>query len=470
MKRFIYIPIITFIGMALFACTTSKPYAFDDVYYNPNNDPVKQVQKDPREDFNKTDNIRYDGSYENRYAEDEKSEEYPQSLYQNRYTRAEKEDNSQSQEQINDNGSTNITINNANNQNGDAEYYDENYASSLSELNSPVRSFNTYDPYVRDRILYTQDPFFCRPTLYNSFNYWDPFTPRTGLSLGWNSWSGWNVGVGVGIGWGFNRWGAANAFYDPFFNPYYDPFWGYNRWGFANPYWGGGFGFNNYWAGYNQGFYNGVNQGNFFVGNGESGSGRRNITAPRRGSGSPTLDRTTNGETERRSRTAPALSREKNNAAPSRTPRNNEKDLRGNARQERLVTEPKRETPEKYRSDRSPNSYTRPTPSRNTESKPSINPRPAVRPTPSRTNTQPTYSRPSRRNNTYNRSNRVQPQRQSQPQRQPQVQPQQKSRPSPSFNRSRPTYNNSSPSIRPSGGSRSTPSRSTPSRSSRPRR
>ena len=59
MKIAFQITTLSAIALLFAACSTYKPYAFDDVYYNPNNDPVKQVQKNPREDFNKSDNISY---------------------------------------------------------------------------------------------------------------------------------------------------------------------------------------------------------------------------------------------------------------------------------------------------------------------------------------------------------------------------------------------------------------------------
>ena len=70
MKSLTYPATFILIATLLAACSTAQPYAFDDVYYHPNNDPVRQVQKDPREDFNQTDQINYDGSYQNRYQKE----------------------------------------------------------------------------------------------------------------------------------------------------------------------------------------------------------------------------------------------------------------------------------------------------------------------------------------------------------------------------------------------------------------
>jgi len=130
-------------GLFLASCSSSySTYAYDDLYYSPNNDPVKQVQANPRKEFNKTDDIKYDGNHQNPYANEEKPADYPQSIYKNRYTEAEANENNQqgNQEYAADDYSD------------DTEYYDEDYAENIQQLNSPVTSYNTYNSNERHRI------------------------------------------------------------------------------------------------------------------------------------------------------------------------------------------------------------------------------------------------------------------------------------------------------------------------------
>jgi len=498
MKTFVKLFSLLFTVGFITACSTSyTPYAYDDVYYKPSNDPINKVKKDPREDFNKTDQIQYDRSYPNRYNEEGQSNDYPQSIYDNRYTEQERADNNQTEDK------SNVTINNYNN-NGDTEYYDEEYAETLNRINSPVRSINTYDPYVRDRIIYTYDPFFVQPTLYGGYNFWNPY-PRTGISFGYNSWSGWNVGFGIGYGYGYSPWRYRHPFHDPF----YDPFWGYNAWNPWNPWnrfgYEYGFGYGSYGMGYahgyNHGFYNGY-YGSGFVGGGSSGesnSGVRRVSTPRGNSGSNTYRRA-GTTTTRESRSSGASLREKENnekigtrpdrggsrdenrgsTTPSARPKVQPKDEPTQERPARNVT------PEKYKIERSPSDYSRPEPSREPANRPTERPSrnyspsstpsntPSTRPSTSSTRpeSKPSYSRPSYSRPSYNRPSRSnsysRPSRQpqTQPQARPQAQPQQSR---PSYNKSRPSYN-STPSYRPSGGGGSRSGGSAPSRSTRPSR
>tara|TARA_R110002096_G_scaffold423734_5_gene631156 strand:- start:4922 stop:6322 length:1401 start_codon:yes stop_codon:yes gene_type:complete len=452
-----------FIAGLFAACSTSyAPYAYDDLYYNPKNDPINKVKKDPREDFNKTNKLSYDGSYENRYVNEENNSTYPESIYQNRYTQAEALENNQPSDSYTNNSTEEVT------------YYDEDYARSLNQINSPVRSFNTYDPYQRDRILYTQDPFFAAPVLYG--NYWDPFMPRTTVGIGWNSFNGWNVGVGYGVGFGFNRF--RNNFYNPYGFGFYDPWnpFGFHPYGLGFGGFGyGGFGFNNYMMGYNQGFMNGFYSRNYYRNHNHGGgihidnsntSNRRNLTTPRGSSGSPTYTR--GDVTNRPTREVRKLDGNAPKSGDSPSARPSREGVRTN-------TPTRSATPERYRSANDRNSYTRPAP----------NARPSRTITPnneSPMNTTPRTVNP-RNNNSYNQPSRPAPrQYESRPQQvQPnrQYQPQQQTRPSrstPNFNRSTPSYNRSTPSYTPSspsfspsrssgdgGGGRSTPSR--PSRS-----
>jgi hypothetical protein len=493
MKTLFKILSLVFTVGIISACSTSySPYAYDDVYYKPSNDPVNKVRKNPREDFNKTDQIQYDGSYENRYEESERSGDYPRSIYDNRYTEEERADNNQTEQ-----GQSNITINNNNNDN--TEYYDEDYAETLNRINSPVRSINTYDPYTRDRIIYTQDPFFMSPNLYGGYNFWNPY-PRSGFGIGYNSWSGWNVGFGMGYGMGYSPWRYQNAylFYDPFYSP-----WGYNPYGFGYGYgMGYGMGFGGYGMGYaqgyNHGFYNGY-YGNGFVGgssNESNNSGVRRISTPRGNSGSttyrkegstPTRDSRTGGTSPREKENNEKVGTRPDRGGESRPNNNSTPAARPKAQpsnSEPAQNRPTRSvTPEKYQIERSPSDYSRPEPSREPANRPTDRPsrnytpsstpsnnNPSTRPStpntrPSSTpESRPTYNRPSYSRPSYNRPSRSNSNSRPnvQPQSRSQAQPQQRSQPS------RPSYNNT-PSYRPSGGG-SRGGGSTPSRSTRPSR
>lgn len=182
-------PLLSLLFSLLFlgACSTAySPYAYDDTYYSPGNDPIKKVQVDPRQEFNKTDNIHYDGSSPNRYSNKSSSREtMSKDAYNNRYVETENnENNSTSDDYVPSNN------NDSEYYNDDTEYYDDNYSNNTNNLYTPVRSFNTYDPYVQDRIIYTNNPYFASPSLYGSYNFWNPYSYGSGLSLGYNSYSG----------------------------------------------------------------------------------------------------------------------------------------------------------------------------------------------------------------------------------------------------------------------------------------
>lgn len=453
----------TFLGLLsillISSCASYTPYAYDDTYYSPNNDPVKQVQKNPREDFNKTDNIQYDGSYSNRYQEEEKAENYPQSLYSNRYTEAERTENNQAQTQT---------------QAEDVEYYDEEYAQTLQTINSPVRSFNTYDPYQRDRILYTYDPFFSAPTLYGNYAFWDPFVPRTNIGIGWNSRSGWNVGVGVGlgIGGGFGNFGYCPPIYNPW-NPWnpYNTFGGYGGFGWGDPFFNGYNPYNPYgrpafWNGYNQGFANGYYRGgnNNFNNGGESRTSNRRVYNTPRGDRGSRNYINNDGSNVRPSRPdgnqkSGATQKNINTTTPTQYARPSRPTRPTSPTEKSVNTVPQnqpRSTPQRYQNNTTPRTYQNQQQRRDRPTT-TTTPKPA---TP--TQKKPVYTQPQRQNNTYNNTDRK-------PRTQPRTQPQRQSRPA--VNRSRPSYNRSTPSYTPTpsrsggGGSRSTPSR--PSRPSR---
>jgi len=428
------------VALLLGACSTSyKPYAYDDVYYSPKNDPIKKVEKDPRDDFNKSNN-QYDGSYPNRYNEADKHEDYPKAMYQNRY--ADDKNNENNQNYIE--GENNSYYNGQQND----EYYDGEYVNTINEINSPVRRFNSYDPYTRDRIIYTADPFFASPSLYGSYQFWDPYYSRSGLSLGYSSWGGWNIGFNYNIGYGrygYNPYGYRSPFYDPFY-------YRYNPWspyGYGYGY-GHGYGINNYWSGYNHGFHNGYYHGNYYGGSfsggesgGSSGSGVRRINTPRGSSGSKNYgEQPAEGRPDRRSTTPTSIEKaaptESIGSRPDRNQINNQmnktpKDEMNPAGSER----PLRNTaPEKYPSNKSQEDYHRPAPTNNArdrqEVRPSQNNLP-VSPS-SQPSAAPSQSRPS--SSPESRPSRVAPQQQSSPSMI--TQPQQRVQPS----NNRPSYNN----------------------------
>jgi len=469
MKRILQISLLSLSAIYLAACSTAhQPYAYDDVYYDPATDPIKQVEKDPSAELNKTDNIQYDNSYPNRYNNDEYSSS-SQGMYQNRYTEAE---HSANNTPYNSGNNQTVIINN-NSSDGDVEYYDPEYAETVRNLNTPVQSFNSYDPYLSARVAYTNDPFFYGPNMYANYNFYDPFVPSAGLTLGWNSWSGWNVGIGIGFG--YAAWGYSNPYYNP-----WRPMYGYNPW---NPWapsygygWGYGWGCDPYWAGYNHGYYHGYNDG-YYHGGGDYGSnGRRYINTPRGSNGSRAF-------TEPRERTRPSAT----------TPNNNYR-LQGTENQNARVASPastnpneslrqstRSRTPSRYSTNKTPETYSRPssttsgrTPSSRTPS--AVTPNATLQPSgtsrssasPSRQPSQSTpmntprttQSRPYS-NDSYNSRRPINTQ--SQPNYQ--SRPSYSTPPSNNLNRSRPSYN-STPSYSPSrsmgGGS--------PSRSSSPSR
>ena len=436
------------ISMLLFSCAYT-PYMYDDAYYTPGNDPVQQVKKNPKEDFNKTNNITYDNNHSNPYNNADNYQSTPESYYsQNRYTEQERAENNAVP------NATNYADNQNYSESNDTEYYDPAYAQTVININSPVRSINTYDPYQRDRILYTHDPYFCSPSLYGNYNFWNPYASNYGLSFGWNSWSGFNMGFGLGFGMvGWNNWAA----YGP---NYYDPFNPWSRWNAWNPYSGYGYGYSpyasSYWRGYNHGFYDGSSYNGYYSGasTGHANSGIRRTSTPSGGAGSVSYgssNRSPNRPAENHSN-----SRLKYETRPERG--DNNTSTRPNVvRPEIRENNSRPETPSKYQSDKNPDSYTRPTrPTNNRIERPVENARPTMpnnqrtqpNTSPSREvpQTRPNYTRPAR--NSYNQGNQVQP---SQP-KSPAVRPQQSTRPNNNYNNSRPSYNNSRPSYTPSRG------------------
>ncbi len=469
MKRTTYIGLFTIVALILTACSTAhQPYAYDDVYYNPENDPIKQAEKDPRQDLQKTDNIQYDNSYPNRYTNNgENNNAYPEGIYQNRYTEAETQENNN--QEVSGNNQT-VIINN--NTNDETEYYDPEYAQAVQALNTPVQSFNSYDPYLRSRIAYTNDPFFYGPSMYSNYNFYDPFMPASGLSVGWNSWSGWNVGIGIGFG--YAAWGYSNHYYNP-----WRPMYGYNPW---NPWapmfgygWGYGWGCDPYWAGYNHGYYNGYNNGAYY-GDHSGGSSTKRINTPRGSNGSRAF-------TEPRQNTRAEGSN--GNYRLSGTENSNARMARPSQSQPTQGTESGRRTrtPGRYATDKTPETYSRPS---REQQRPSVTgtPNSNIQPNvgtarPSREGRMPSSTTPSINqrnsqsrpysNDSYNSRRPINPSNQNYQSR-PSIQ----TEPSNSMNRSRPSYNRT-PTYTPTpsmGGSRpsrsASPSRSRPS--NRPRR
>lgn len=468
MKRIHTLIVLTTLSILLIGCAVSNtPYAYDDIYYSPSQDPVQQARVDAPATQYETGN---QNEYNDRYSQN--NEENPNAAnYQDSYAAHD---------------------NSAGGESEASEYYDEDYAQTMQQINAPVRSFDTYDPYQRDRILYTQNPVFTTPSVYGGYQFWDPFMPTTGLSVGWNSFNGWNVGVNAGYGFGCG--GALNPYFG-YNNSLWvnnwgwnDPFWGahgYNNWGYGNNFyrgnnWGWNNGYNNnaFRQGYRQG-YRESNYNNYTVGN--QGDGRRNISSRRGSSGSNTVVsggnnkpvrpvRSNGNRTTTNSPTTPARTTVRpdrsGTASPTTESRSNQQ-----TRPTQTNTRPVRTTPNRYQR---PATNTRPTtttPSRtNTRPTTTTPSRSATRPSQPQQQTRPNSSRP-----TYSKPVAKPAQQQAKPKTTTtRTQPRQQSRPS--YNNSRPNYTAPTNNNRNSGSStspsRSTPSRSTPSRStpSRPSR
>lgn len=426
MKTIQFFTILMATSLIFNACSTSE-YAYDDVYYTPGNDKIKQVQKDPREDFNKTTDIKYDGKHTNPYTE-QNTASYPQGIYQSRYAQQNQADIVPQQNY------------DANTVQYEEEYYDEDYAEDLRRLNAPVRSFSSLSPYQRDRILFTYDPFFYNPTFFYDPFIYDPFLPRTGLSLGWNSYTGWNTSISFGFGWGVNCGPSWRGGYPRYGNPYYNY---YNPW---NNWYGNNFYANNYWAGYSHGYNNAA--GYHYYGNEPHYNNKRKISTPRGNRGSRSYTSSKGEGNPRGVRGNGSQLRETNTRTPGgRTA------IRGVSKPESRSTEQTRPTPKRYATGRTTETYTKPK-ERKTTIVRDIK-RPALDRSP-RTEPRSTYTPPKQRGNTYNEPQKrvyQKPRQYSKPrQTQPrQVQPRQ----------SRPSYNNSSvprsysPPVR-SGGNRNT--------------
>jgi len=468
MKTIHTITTLSIVSLLLASCTVSNvPYAYDDLYYSPSSDPIQQARINPNYPSQGT---SQNGTYNDRYNGDSGTNSNS-AQYQEGYAEENTEAALQQNEQV------------------EQEYYDEGYAQTLQTINAPVRSFNTYDPYQRDRILYTQNPVFVAPSMYGGFQFWDPFMPTTGLSVGWNSFNGWNVGVNAGVGFGCGR--ALNPY-----TRFYDPFWGNNH-GFYDPFWGPQFGWgnnmgrNNQWGwnnGYNNfayqnGYRNGFNDGafnnyrNYAVGN-NGNNGRRQIVAPRgsagsrnvsTGSGNRPVRPVRGGNTGGVKTTTPAPSPA--TARPSRPVRSNTVNPAVESRPTQTrqpnrpaATRPARTTPPRYQT---PSNYTKPAEqARPAQSTPT---RPATQPS---TNPQrPTYNRPAQQQSrpNYSRPATKPAQQQTRPRTTTQPrktkQPRQQSRPN--YNNSKPSYSaprstgggNSGKSSSPSGGTTTRPSR-----------
>lgn len=122
-------------------------------------------------------------------------------------------------------GGTTIINNFNDNQFEMDDYYDYMYASRVRRFHRNPFGFNYYDPFFTNSFWYNPNPFMFGNSIYNGYNFWNPYSPwgwnTPGWGFGWNSWNGWNAG----FGWG-------NNFYNPWAwnqNPFFSP-WGYNPW------------------------------------------------------------------------------------------------------------------------------------------------------------------------------------------------------------------------------------------------
>ncbi len=433
MKSAYYLFFLAFTLVFLSSCSTSyTPYAYDDIYYSPSTDSERAIQKNPSQELNQADDLYSTNSYENKKQE----QDYNSNTSSTSYYPEEQATNSNSE-------ITNVLINNLNDS-SEVEYYNEDYAESLKSINSPVRSINSYDPYQRDRVIYTQDPFFSSPTYYgNNINtFGNSFVPSTGLGVGWNSYSGWNTGINVGFGYGYSPYGYGNSFCGNSYSPYYgyNPYSPFGNQGFRNPY------SNGYNNGYSQGFRNGFNDGFYNNNNFQCNSPLIRTNTPRGNSGSPTV-------------------RSNNQPRPTRGgQRDNSSETNGTKSGVPSITNnrPTRNLNQRVMSIIQPTSVI---PNNPTIETPSPQIFESSKPTNSYSPSN-LIERPTRTNNPYSRPTQVAPQQQNRQQTQPQKsKPQQQTRPTNTYERSRPTYNRSTPSYSPptrsSGGGGNTQSRPT---------
>ena len=111
------------VSLILASCTVSNvPYAYDDLYYSPSNDPVQQARIDPN---TAQSNPNQSGYYNDRYTE-ERSTNPNAANYQESYAAEGAEPMNQDP--------------------ADVEYYDADYAETLQQINAPVRSFQHVRP------------------------------------------------------------------------------------------------------------------------------------------------------------------------------------------------------------------------------------------------------------------------------------------------------------------------------------
>jgi hypothetical protein len=161
------------------------------------------------------------------------------------------------------------------------DYYDYEYAARLRRFQRPLAGYGYYNNYYTNSYFYNNNPYYFGSSIYNGYSFWGPsytmYSYNPSSFWYWNS--GWNWGTGCGsvspvmfnnpgMGWGYSPYNPHLGWNQP-----WEPSWG------ANSYWGGGWnqpwgtwydpwggwGYYNdpYMMGYQNGFWNGMNNNSF---------------------------------------------------------------------------------------------------------------------------------------------------------------------------------------------------------------
>lgn len=497
MKTLLNIGIILFLA-SLTACSTTysgSSQTYDDIYYSPNNDPVKVAEKKVDSEIDSYQSPQYENSNSDTYSNEDKESEGSQNYNNNsNYDYYQKEYS----DEITTEPQYNPTIQNGNTQNSRRsydDYYDYEYAARLRRFHSPYVGAGYYDDFYTNRYYYDNTPPYYAASIYGGSSIYDPY-PYSGVSIGYSSYVGWGVSFGFGFGWGFSSYYPPFYYGSPFYYSYYNP---YRFYGYYSPF------AYNYYHGYHHGFQHGYHHGyhDGYYGSDSYSSSYRNISGPRSGRAGTSTSYKSVGNTSRPARGVPNSNIENNEiASPVSRPKRDATSVApvrsSQVRPQQEGTRPERPTspvqqrPEARPIENRPNVARPGSEGRTTETRPIQTPRSTpeeYRPksrqeyerpqnynqeapvrelpnnnAPSRSPSQrPTYVRPDN-NNSYNR----------QPTSPPKVQPKINTRPSPPRQQSRPSYNRdnsySMPSRSNSGGSYGGGSSTPSSRPSRPGR
>jgi len=240
MKTLLYIVLITSIA-GLSSCTSQRSHSVepDDRYYNSSdNRKERKKLKKLEQDVDYAGMANQSGNTNNNNTE-ESAPNPNSSEASQRYA-----GNGGAGNQSNVGG--NNTVNNATDNQFDMDdNYDYMYASRLRRFHGNSFSNDYYDPFFTNSFFYNQNPLMFGSSIYNGYNFWNPYSPwgwnRPGWGFGWNSWNGWNAGMGWGNNfnnpWAWNQ----NQFFSPCnYNPWMMNAMCNNNW--APGAWNSGFG------------------------------------------------------------------------------------------------------------------------------------------------------------------------------------------------------------------------------------